>query len=294
MAQLISVVPKAWLLLGKGGTGVVHSVFRQVVNITSGDDLFSIHETDFMTPMSIRIRCGCEFDPEKWFYRGQTAVFFPKGIQLGNELIESSSPQVWDPLLVPNAVLRGNRLWEIGDELTDLIAQNRDRGGFRDSVLPHKAEPAHSDPVVRLFVQQIAQVNALLQENKVEQAARSAAGLLGLGPGLTPSGDDFLCGLLAILTGEAASPEGARFKSCLADDLMKHLHKTTEISAAYLKHAVRSEFSEPIHRFFGARNGDERRRAAEEILDFGHSSGLDVLSGIYMGLAVLKGLNETR
>lgn len=103
--------------------------------------------------------------------------------------------------------------------------------------------------------------------------------LLGLGPGLTPSGDDFLAGVLLALHHLARHRE--------AEPLAQAIHAraqlaTVEVSAAYLRCAARGLAAEPLHRAFAAcaTADDEAIRAALDSFDgLGHSSPWDTLAG---------------
>jgi hypothetical protein len=84
--------------------------------------------------------------------------------------------------------------------------------------------------------------------------------LAGRGPGLTPAGDDVLCGYIAGL----ALFHGRRDEA--AAIARRTRDRTTALSATLLDHAARGELPEPAHAFL------ERGDAAT--LDrFGHSSG---------------------
>ena len=116
-----------------------------------------------------------------------------------------------------------------------------------------------------------------------EAADRAVLGLIGLGPGLTPSGDDLLCGLLGAL---AASGD-ARFE-IVRRAVMQHLDRTTSASKDYLAQACTPWWTGLLHGFFAAIAGPDgdipgtfRRLAAR-----GHSSGIDQAAGLVAGLAL--------
>ena len=71
--------------------------------------------------------------------------------------------------------------------------------------------------------------------------------LIGLGPGLTPSGDDFIVGYLAGLWSTAGSDSSRlRFMSSLGAWLSQAAAGTNAISCTYIKSAVNGNVSEPI------------------------------------------------
>lgn len=112
-------------------------------------------------------------------------------------------------------------------------------------------------------------------------AAAAAIRLLGLGRGLTPSGDDYLCGFFTLLAaakanGIAASPVTER----VADIVRKNLARTSRISGAYLESALCGEYftvyDHAIRAMLGASSAEEHCRF---VLQMGASSGTDTLCG---------------
>lgn len=98
------------------------------------------------------------------------------------------------------------------------------------------------------------------------------ASLIGLGPGLTPAGDDFVGGaMIALRTfGNAALADRiAAWALPLAEV------GTSRISRAHLHCAAEGEGHEALHDWLhGFRDGDYRRLAR-----IGHTSGLDAAAG---------------
>ena len=99
--------------------------------------------------------------------------------------------------------------------------------------------------------------------------------LAGLGFGLTPSGDDYLLGLMASLwlTRNTTKLEEIALLAC---------KKTTSLSAAFLKAASKGEFAECWHRLAFAILSQETitvQAAISEIAQIGSFSGRDALSG---------------
>ncbi|GEM_PF-412029 len=123
--------------------------------------------------------------------------------------------------------------------------------------------------------------------------ASAVGGILGLGCGLTPSGDDFLCGFLCG-TLCAASEQGALGgispAAALGEAIERGIEATGEISASLLRCSARGFFPPDLHRAARAiATGDETAAAAAigRICGMGHSSGADTATGFLYGLAVL-------
>ena len=100
--------------------------------------------------------------------------------------------------------------------------------------------------------------------------------VLGRGPGLTPSGDDALAGALLVCHGLGC---GTR----LVGAVRERLGATTAVSAALLTAAADGYAARPVVRFVDAvLAGDAGRvhAALPAVLDIGHSSGRDLLTGV--------------
>ncbi len=106
--------------------------------------------------------------------------------------------------------------------------------------------------------------------------------LLGYGHGLTPSGDDFLLGVLFALENQA---HPRRDELIVA--LNPLLGRTTDISAAMLKLGAVGHYGERLLQLAAAR-GDDIFTAIEQVADYGHSSGHDMLCGVRYALSLAR------
>ncbi|CAN5525624.1 hypothetical protein BH20CHL7_BH20CHL7_17300 [soil metagenome] len=126
-----------------------------------------------------------------------------------------------------------------------------------------------------------ALAGAITRSDRVA-ALRAARGLIGLGPGLTPSGDDALAGVEAAL--HAVGHPVAGFLQAGTDDLET---RTTTVSAAMLRHAASGDAAERVHRLLGAllSGPDEGLPdAIQAAVRWGATSGSDLLAGVVLAL----------
>jgi hypothetical protein len=108
-------------------------------------------------------------------------------------------------------------------------------------------------------------------------------GLVGSGPGLTPSGDDVLCGLLLALRLRGRLGPAERVWAAVAP----RLTSTTSLSAALLAEARDGYAVPPVVELAAALvAGDASglEDATARTLAVGHSSGSDLLAGFTAGL----------
>lgn len=165
--------------------------------------------------------------------------------------------------------------------------------GWRPGLLEAKA---HLDAAMRGLAPEMTRTAAYLRFadlcrklHRREAADQALHRLVGLGPGLTPSGDDLLCGLLGAL----AAAGDARFET-VRRGVMPHLDRTTSASKDYLAQACTPWWTGLLHGFFAAIaepegdiSGAFRRLAAR-----GHSSGIDQAAGLVTGLALAAGHSD--
>jgi hypothetical protein len=106
-----------------------------------------------------------------------------------------------------------------------------------------------------------------------------AAGLAGLGNGLTPAGDDWIMG--SLLGAYIHLDEGnASRAAAAAMDVIGN--RTTALSTAMLRAAARGECSAPWHELLQAMQRAEPRAigaSVERVVARGHTSGADALAG---------------
>jgi hypothetical protein len=127
----------------------------------------------------------------------------------------------------------------------------------------------------------VAFTGALARHDRAA-AAKSAHDLIGLGPGVTPSGDDLLVGLEAAL--HALADPRAGFLAAALTDIDE---RTTVVAATLLRRAAQGEFAERIHRLLAALLGPDDRAipgAIERAVAWGATSGTDCLVGVLAGL----------
>jgi hypothetical protein len=108
-----------------------------------------------------------------------------------------------------------------------------------------------------------------------------AAELAGYGPGLTPSGDDFLAGVMLALWA-MRNPQ----RRSLCDAILEAAHgRTTQLSVAFLEAAHRGEADQRWQTLLHALAQDSETAASSisrqvtSIGMFGATSGLDMLAG---------------
>jgi len=135
-------------------------------------------------------------------------------------------------------------------------------------------------------------VNALalaIEGDDAGAAFQPARALLGLGAGLTPSGDDLVGG--ALFGRRFAAPGDRRWMN-LAQRLMREIRKRSHcVSAALFSDLAAGRSFAPLHELADALAASDREAAlaaARALAAIGHSSGWDMLAGFFIGIDCMR------
>ena len=104
--------------------------------------------------------------------------------------------------------------------------------------------------------------------------------LVGLGPGLTPSGDDFWCGVMIALRTLGHFEISEKISGVI---LNQAEYRTNKISRAHLECAARGQGAQALHETISAMGMADKARLSSALraLDkLGHTSGWDSLAGV--------------
>ena len=148
---------------------------------------------------------------------------------------------------------------------------------------PADAIAAKAQSVIRSTLPLLARA---VRAHDLESSRQYAARLIGLGIGLTPSGDDVLVGFLAGLWSTFGRQS---FLDHFAQEVISLAPRTTDISRAYLIHAAQGQVSSVLenlcHAIARGAPADEIRHATLIALHVGHTSGADGVGGL---LSILR------
>lgn len=154
-------------------------------------------------------------------------------------------------------------------------------GASISGIAPRQTEDRHlldrAQPAINALT---AWIGAAVRTRDVaDPVPEDASGLIGLGPGLTPSGDDWIGGAMIALQIVDENDAG----TALARWVMPNAQQRTgKISVAHLAAAAGGEGSAVLHDILGALvRGEEATvdRLLSRIDAIGHSSGWDALAG---------------
>jgi len=275
----------------------VHSVFESTINLqpTKGNELLTVVSSKGGDlPQGIRVDIPVNFSFENILV-GESASCRRNSLRIGLLAIELRRAYYWKcnlpalkvDLANPDVVAAWKSAWQALNQRqvrlnADIIAHNlfypddKTRLGLAGRV---------GEAMRRL-------INATVRNDIL--AASSVHGLIGLGTGLTPAGDDLLVGYLGGLWSTVRNDsERLQFASDLGKTISQHSHLTNDISRTYLHYAAQGQISSHLAHLAEAisigENSDRLLDIVETAMQVGHTSGMDAVTGLLVGLAAREG-----
>lgn len=283
-AHSISRPAEALLQAGEAGSrrplGQVWASFRQACDVVTlqGDVIVLVAPQVGNGPLNVVL----SREPAGWPAAGTPVYVAGTHLQAGPLEIALAGATTWEPC--PN--------WErLRAQWPAIAAQLVRVGNSARQLAPEKSllkliptqalEAACTQNALEFaLISQLQEARAMLGAawtGDLGIAQAGAALLAGLGGGLTPAGDDWLCGLM--LRAWLAHPSPQAFCLSLAEVAAP---RTTVLSAAFLRAAAAGQCSAPWHSMLAALSaGDEQawQSALCSILAHGATSGADTLAG---------------
>lgn len=172
------------------------------------------------------------------------------------------------------------------DRLTLSLAESPSLAAFERAAALLRAD-GRAGALLALASPPILALANAIRRRDGDAAGRAAEGLIGLGAGGTPAGDDFLVGILAAL--HAGGRDAAGLARALGAAIVTDVEaRTNAVSATYLRAATTGEVSERLADLATAiARGDDATPAAAAAIAVGHTSGADGVLGLLVGASAL-------
>src|SRR5437867_2747680 len=231
-------------------SGVIHSIFHQACNVSLESDalLTLVSSEKGNLPQGIRLGIPPKFTFLNQLRVGQMVACRGGILRIsGSELsvdLRTASPWHIDLKGLRVDLHQSDRAqaWAVAW----LELEKHRRGNGTSAMIVATPGSRHSpvtSPGIKTLAERVVQtVPALIDATRnlqVDAAITAIGPLIGLGPGLTPSGDDFIVGYLAGLWSTAGSDSSRlRFMSSLGAWLSRAVVGTNAISCTYIKSAV--------------------------------------------------------
>ncbi|HEY5828348.1 MAG TPA: DUF2877 domain-containing protein [Hyphomicrobiaceae bacterium] len=213
---------------------------------------------------------------------GSTVLVDHRRFRIGPASINIAEAKLWRPAPWPQAPDR-RRVAEGVDRFTQLCVARAPGDGLARMVLAPTV--GSGTALERVALPRIGRMRAWLDACRFPPAHHTPpVDLLGLGPGLTPSGDDVLCGALVAL--HAVGRADALGLLARAIDKAAPA-ATSRLSGAFLRAAAEGLGAEPLHETICellSGRAESLARHLEALGHIGHTSGWDALAGAVLVL----------
>lgn len=287
---------KAYAFLVPGQRGRVLAAFsRAVYLLTEGDDLFWLAAED--TPL--HDRCILVSRLPSSLHTG--IPFLVEGSRLVIDrtiAYEMGTITVWSPPQ-PDDIAESAGLKAYLESFVAQIdcSQARGFGQFipviqalwQDMQIP---DLHYTDPLLQFAQPKVLSMAGACLEGNTSLISEQVEMLVGLGAGLTPSGDDFLGGILfAIKILQTYYPNATNI--LLHFPIENYGSRTHPISLALLKGLADGSAVEPLHQIINnllaGTSVNCIHSYVSQLTDIGHSTGWDLLMGLLTGLLITRG-----
>jgi hypothetical protein len=272
----------AFRLMASGGTGLILGATNKglFIEIQPGEVIF-ISGDAYRGPITINLETRLNY--KALFSVGETCQLLKdRLISKEFQILINHDTSIWDPPPISFAKDGLQKAIQRGIDLAGQLIKPYQGGQFYallDWLVSHSGE---------LSKDRIADMIPGIKDEGDHFARFS--GLLGLGRGLTPAGDDFLCGFLL-------ASFYLRQNAVLKENQSNLIHpvaaeaqqKTTSLSAALIQRAALGEGDERLLDALRwiAQGDRDIAHARESLLSYGSSSGVDALAGMLTALFLL-------
>lgn len=293
------LTPRARQWIREGGKARVLHVFERSCNlINESGEILSLVTADLdVGPFSMLVEALTPaFDG--WVKQDTLVSLGGHRLILGGVNIDLHDAQTWEPH--PDWEALRQSLHDLIDWLPimrEVLATHAPENSLGRLPLRSRASGGAMTHLGTGFSESFLQVASFLAstlcqglvQGDLDAIQSGAAGLAGLGPGLTPAGDDFILG--AALATWLIYPY-KRAQRLVALVATSAVPRTTLLSAAWIKAAGRAEAGKRWHKLFdalAAKNKAMFEQSLVNLVAVGHTSGSDAMAGLLSVLEVCHG-----
>jgi hypothetical protein len=282
------------LLKSEEAIGMVHSVFERSLNVILRERLVHIQwERELKSPFSLQLNGASIGGFQKTLKEGDPVFKEDRWLRVGDAAVIEYAPEeleLYHPRIRFAQEISESRLYQISAVLGQEV----------QSLLRITSPLCYMSQVEAIVM---AQTHKLLENLKTPHTHlhlinEFTGKLIGLGPGLTPFGDDLLVAILCALVSFRSNSKAIQdFFKHFRYAILIHLNKTCLISREFLRYAVNGFFSEKLnhlmnHLLFRPFDEEKIREVIRWGFDFGATSWIGTLMGVDDGLRMVSALNH--
>lgn len=285
---------------------IVHSVFHQAFNIITEKNQFItfLNYNKSLSPSSIRLLSNKSFK-DLGIKPNMKIYFYNQMIKIEDLNIEIAINKIEKWNSDPNFTYQKNNSNEVFKKLNH-IKYFLENTTHSQGIIPLLTFLKEKQPQLLEFTENksIENRHIFIKERfltfidlyileDIDQIGDSVKSIIGFGDGLTPSIDDFITGLMISRLYlfdylNLNVKEALDFNKKIVEQISE---KTTRVSEEMLKHSSEGRVNEDIRKFMisilSPISSNDFFEALKNLADFGETSGIDVISGIYIGSVLL-------
>lgn len=261
-----------------GLAGKVNSVFDHVINIST-DKYKGFAITDqsvIMAPYHIKVTNSNFNQIKNQIDKSSTIIIEENYIKYNNYLINFNDKKIFSGIIYKSTHNRN----EVVKETENILKNFAKKGSLDQTIINYKN-------IIKNNVKSLSPLQnhfyKILED--IINGKTNVNDLLGLGIGLTPTGDDFIVGYLSAVEAGLCDDK-YQFRDVLTTKGI--FNKTTNVSALHLKGVLENRFNAQLVDLY--KNIDNSNinymNNAKKLIKIGSTSGLDMLSGIYFALTM--------
>lgn len=263
-----------------GVVGNVVNIFNTVINIEliNPSLLITLSKKDVTSaPYMMKAFSDAEFDKLKEKLDiGDTFRFKTDGeMTINDDKVIYNASKMFSSLIEP-VHFEKNDLQSKKTEVDSYLETKGNYGGLLNAYLNQIQKENHLSVSLSIYDNYFQQLLKQLANNFSGENLKQ---FIGLGVGLTPSGDDFIVGLLSVLSRYDASGQWlneirSEFKDSTIDK------KTTRVSSHMIHYALDGYFNSALIELVCGKKAEN----LEIVSSIGSTSGTDMLTGVGFGL----------
>jgi hypothetical protein len=282
-ARVVATPVLEWASVGER-TGSVLTISRDVTYLTFPGAVVALAFSD-VPSMPNEVSLGTDLGHDlrgfgSLLRAGDRARLHRHGIDVGVIQVRWSGPTArWEPKVNTGTWSR-DRVRARGERVLRHLGIHATASPSEIvEALAHEGIPLVRDEWGRSAVEALVRS---LHRREPEEAHRAADGMLGLGSGLTPEGDDLLAAaaVTAVALGPSVGLEGRRLRRLVAALTPDPVGRTTELSGTLLALAAAGRPLEPVGRLLDLDDDRGTATAIDRLSKIGHTTGRMYLTGV--------------
>ncbi|KNF09619.1 protein of unknown function DUF2877 [Gottschalkia purinilytica] len=291
--------------------GYISSVYRGIFTVVTEDEdlIYFLGSHKYIAPMSIVINDVSNFQDLNLLYNTKV-TFTNKEIVLESAglSIDLDGAEVWNPrplllssesserTIMNNLLILEEGIFNYGkhEGIAPLMFSI---GDYIDEFKSLSNIKIHNNLYSSFIFNKVMDFLSKIVINDINNISMDTKEIIGFGPGMTPSSDDFLCGFMTTLVymGIHYNLNMSRIYNLNREIIRDMEFDIEQISHSMLMHSSNGMTQEIIKKIIKdiiySEDKEELLESIKDVVGFGDISGTDILCGIYIGFRTMVNNN---